>query len=359
MEPNPSSIESFRACGRCTVSFRATEMAAASAEMAAHHPERALVASCQRLEAFGFGDCACPAPEKWLGRDALARLAEIAAGLDSVVLGEDQIMGQVRAALAKAPPSVRSTAEAAIAAARQLRRETAFDSHAGHLLDRSLGLARARPAGRLLVLGAGSLGRLIAARGLELGFSVTVAGRTPPTHPAAWTFVRLGELAALAPFDVLAGCLGSGAGEIRLDALPAASLILDLGTPRNFAEDAGRPVITIADLLSDEANRPHAAQRRAELRHRLTAILDGRLAATALTSGSPVGALRAEVEQVRVQELERMRRLHPELPPDVLDTLTRSLVDQIFHTPTERLREIADDSLAHELAALFARGPAS
>ncbi len=352
-----ASIDTFRACGWRTVSFRAADMAAASAAMTVHHPERALVASCQRLEAYGFGDCDCPAPERWTGREAVARLAEIAAGLDSVVLGEDQILGQVRAALASAPGSVRQTGDLAIAAARQLRRETAFDSHAGHLLDRALRLGDIRPPGTLLILGAGSLGRLIAARGLQLGFAVTVAGRTPPTSAQPWRFARLADLDPDATFDVLAGCLGSGAGEIRLDAVPRAQLTVDLGTPRNFAEDAGREVITVADLLADEASRPHAAQRRAELRGRLGALVDERLAGAAATSDTAVGALRAEVERIRLRELQRTRRLHPELPADVLDAMTRSLVDQIFHAPTARLRDFNDESLARALAGLFANEP--
>src|SRR5512141_959652 len=152
-------------CGWVTVSLGAKEMAATRERAERVHAGRALIASCQRLEAFGTSPCDCDAPEKWRGREALHRIAAVAAGLDSAVLGEEQILGQVRSAFTGAPKAVQRSAAIAIAAARELRRRTRFDSHAGHLLDRGLNLAGMEPGGALLVLGTGAMGRLVADRG--------------------------------------------------------------------------------------------------------------------------------------------------------------------------------------------------
>lgn len=312
--------------------------------------------SCQRLEAFGMMPCECGAPDKWTGDAALLRLAEVAAGLHSVVLGEEQIIGQVRAAFADATGPLRGAADVAIAAARQLRRETSFDSHAGHLLDRALSVAAVAPAGTLLVLGAGAMGRLIAQRGGDLGFSrVVVASRTEPTGANGWRpeFVQLDDAASLGRVDVIAGCLGSGAGEIPAGELPEAALAVDLGTPRNFGDWPGK-IVTIRDLLADEEARPHARRRRLELRSRLALILEARSLAARSSSESAVGALRLEVEKVRQRELLRMQRLHPEVSPETLDVLTRSLVEQIFHRPSVRLRQAEHAGLGADLVALFA-----
>jgi glutamyl-tRNA reductase len=65
--------------------------------------------------------------------------------------------------------------------------------------------------------------------------------------------------------------------------------------------------------------------------------------------------LRSEIERIRQRELMRSLRLHPDLPPDTLDTITRSLINKIFHGPTQRLRQAADPELADALAALFRR----
>lgn len=334
--------------------MHATEMAAARASAEHGHQDSAVVLSCQRMEAYGFGECSCEARERLHGRYALARLAEIAAGLDSVVLGEAQIMGQVRSALKDAPSDVRGAGDIAIAAARKLRQETRFDSHAGHLLDRALRLTTIEPKGSLLVLGVGSMGKLVAERAAELGFEVTVAGRKKPAGAVPWNFVHLGEAIEMRKVDVLVGCLGSGAGEIALRFLPEARLVLDFGTPRNFREPPGPGLLTIADLLADEALRPHATARRNRLKARLAEILNERLGHAAVDGSSAVGAMRREVERVRAAEAKRIQALHPEIAPEVVESITRSLVDKILHEPTTKLR--TDAELAERVAELFGGG---
>lgn len=342
----------LRCCAWRTVSFRAAEMAAARAEVEGAHPGDAIVISCQRLEAYGFGECSCAAPEHAFGEDALERLAAVAAGLESVVLGEEQVMGQVRAAFKGSPRDLRAAADTAIGAARALRSETHFDSHSGHLLDKALRLSTVQPGGRLLVLGIGAMGKLIAERAAELGFDVTVAARRHPDD-SRFTYVELGRVPGLPPFDVIVGCLGSGAGEIAPRVLPTARLLIDLGTPRNFNVPSGPGAIAISDMLDDEHQRPHAMARRRQLRARLGILLRERLAHLAVDSRSPVGAMRAEIEAVRRAELERYRKLHPDVSPEVLDAVTRSLIEKVMHQPTARLKAM-DAETAREFSALFA-----
>ncbi|MEO8539681.1 MAG: hypothetical protein ABI577_08065 [bacterium] len=346
-----STFENLRCCAWRTVSYRAAEMAAARAEIQAGHPTDGIVVSCQRLEAYGFGTCDCDAPERLSGIDAVERMAAVAAGLESVVLGEEQVMGQVRAAFKDVAGELRAASDLAIGAARTLRSETAFDSHSGHLLDKALRLSTVEPEGRLLVLGVGAMGRLVAERGAALGFAVTVAGRRAP-ESLPYAFVALGEVPALPAFDVIVGCLGSGAGEIAPRVLPTARLLIDLGTPRNFSVLSGPGLIAISDMLADEEQRPHATAKRSRLRSRLREIIDERLASLATDSQSPVGALRAEIEAIRRTELARYQRLHPDVPAEVLDAITRSLIEKVMHRPTTRLKAL-DDATAREFSSLF------
>lgn len=350
-------LESLHVCAWRTVSLSAADVARVDEMARQTHPDASIVASCQRSEAFALRPCRCGAEVSLAGRSALAHLAQVAAGLESVVLGESQILGQVRAAFSEAEQPMRALSDVAIAAAREFRQRTRFNSHAGHLLDRSLTLSGIAARGRLLVLGAGAMGRLVADRGIQLGFDeVVVASRTTPAagNGDGWRFASLDDLHSVGSVDVVAACLGSGAGEIDFARLPEVrGLAVDLGTPRNFGPGAPCHVLTMADLLADEQSHPHRQRRRAELAAKLDAILDARLAGVAQDSASPVGALRSAVEGVRQRELVRARKLHPEVAPETLDALTRSLVNQIFHEPSRRLKELGDQRLGAELAALF------
>jgi glutamyl-tRNA reductase len=352
-----TAISELTACCWSTVSLGRAEITAAQEAARAGHPDGAIVESCQRTEAYVLGACNCAAPLRLHGVEALFHLAEVAAGLHSVVLGEAQILGQVRIGFEGARGPLRRWADFALATARELRRETNFNSHAGALLDRGLKAAGVRPGGRLLVLGAGQMGRLVAERGRSLGFSeVVVAARRPMDWPVAFPYVPLGSIAKAGPFDVVAGCLGSGANPISPGRVPAARLLLDLGTPQNFCGSHEADVLSLADLLSDEEKRPHAMRRRRALRKALRAKLEARLVEERFDGRSAVGNLRAEVEAIRVREVERMRRLHPELPLETIEVLTRSLVNQLFHAPSERLKAHEDEAFGNRVAALFARG---
>jgi len=324
----------------------------------------AVIASCQRFEAYSFEACDCQPPERKTGMDALLHLAEVAAGLDSVVLGEEQIVAQVRAALAEAPGEVRELGDIALAAARELRRETAFNTHSGHLLDRALKVSETAHSGRLLVIGTGHMGRLVAQRAVELGFEeVVVAGRRRPEGTwfatGQFGFVPFEAIPLAEPFDVVAGCLGSDAGELDIATAlpPVRRLIVDLGTPRNFGGVCEAPLVSISTLLSDTFGRKHSAERRDVLRQRLQGMVERRMDMASVDSSSVVGALRFSVEQVRQRELDRMRRLHPDIAPETLDVITRSLVNQLFHRPSERLKELNDPELGEHVLSLFTVAP--
>jgi glutamyl-tRNA reductase len=156
--------------------------------------------------------------------------------------------------------------------------------------------------------------------------------------------------------DVVAGCLGSGAAVVKPEKLPRVTrLVLDLGTPRNFADSAGWPrLLTIADLLADEFGRPHAKARRAALAESLRLVVDRRLEMAAADGESSVGSLRRNVERIRQREVARTRRLHPDIAPEVVDAITRGLVNQILHAPSKRLRDLGDADLERRVATLFA-----
>lgn len=357
-------LKDLTACLWRTASLDREDLDGVRAMAARHQAPVALIESCQRIEVYSFGGCSCDAQASLRGFDALLHMASVAAGLHSVVLGEEQVVGQVRAALAEAPPALRELGDVAVAAARELRRNTSFNTHSGHLLDRGLAITGIEPRGAILILGTGHMARLVALRARDLGFApVMIAGRRKPG--AAWfdeeafRFLPLESLAESPAVEIAVGCLGSDAPLLNLASQlpPVRKLILDLGTPRNFGGSSTTPLLDISALL--DAGHRHGAERRDTLMDELRAIIERRLEMARTTRRSPVGSLRASVESVRRREIDRISRLHPEIPGETLDAITRSLVNQLFHLPSERLKHLDDPTLGDRVVALFSEdGPA-
>lgn len=323
------------------------------------------VVTCQRQEVIGLqsmppvstGGAPGPnpqrsgAPRQFRGAEALFHIAKVCAGLESLVLGEAEILGQVRTSLAAAAPELRRLTAPAVAAARSLRRSEGFAGHAGYALDAAIEYANLSCDGTLTVIGGGPMGRRTAERGAELGFNVTLVARRPLPLPPNIRYRPFDHLAELEATDVLVSCLGHGAPLLGRDDLPAVRCAaIDLATPRNLDDDLGVPVVRLADLLRAQ-RRSGEDLRRAELACKLQELLAARLAGG--DRESPLGSLREEVERIRQQELVRTLRLHPELPADKVDAITRSLLNQVFHQPSQRLRQPENLELAAAVAALF------
>ncbi len=350
------TVERLSLCAWETTSVDGPAYAAATAAAAAHAEAMQLV-TCQRVEAYSLAGCECEAPLRLRlrGRAALAHLAAVAAGLEAAIPGEEQVTGQVRAAAALAPAPIRDLADLATGCARHFRRHERLGGDAGQLLDR--GLALLPPAGRdrIIVLGAGHLGRLVARRARHLGFGqVVVAARRPPSPPwgdaAAFTFTAIDE-AAGAPADLVVSCLGEGAALDRAS-LPPAAAYLDLATPRTLrVADA----VTIAAIRAAEP--ADVAARRAALRERLARLLDHRLARRERQHERGVADLRATLESIRRAETARIQRAHPELDEETIDRITRALVNRLFHEPSERLRAIDDPHVVRQFVEIFTPTP--
>ncbi len=367
MEPKRSGLpdlESLRFCGWAAASKDAGELAIIGGATERHGAGNIVVTSCQRVEVYHRSACDCDAEWRASGAAALLRLAEVAAGLHSLVLGEAQILGQVRTGLAVARPELRALGDIALAAARAVRAETAFAAHSGHLLDRALSLSGVPAQGRIAVIGAGSMGKLVTQRALELGFSDVVAvGRKRPSGP--WcegphtSTAALADLTSIGAVDVLVSCLGASAAPLDRSGLPEVrTLAVDLGTPYNLTGDLGVPTLTVAAMVAEAAQCRHSDGRRAALQSRLRELVEHRVRLAATDSRTELGRLRLEVERVRKREAERIRRLHPEISLQTIETITRSLVNQIFHGPTQRLRELDDQALVARFTSLFVAGPA-
>jgi glutamyl-tRNA reductase len=329
---------------------------------------------------------------------AVSHLMAVACGLDSVVVGEGQILGQVRSALKIARDhgtmgrSLSELGRLALRTGKRARTETGI-GHAGQsMLTVAVDLAAAslRPVGGnprpsdgtsleqggedalmgrdVLVVGAGSMSALAAATAARSGAaSIVVANRTRRhaerlAADVSATAAGLADLpAAMAAADVVISCTGA-AGQVitaelvsaavrarTLAGRPDALVLLDLAMPRDVEPAVGDLPGVV--LIGMDQLSVHGTTATGNDIAAVRAIADAELAAyhsamEAARVAPTVVALRAKAARVVDAELTRLTgRLSGEaVSAHALDEIAqtvRRVVDKLLHAPTVRVKELA------------------
>jgi len=312
---------------------------------------------------------------------AAEHLFRVSAGLDSMVVGESQILGQVRTAYNTA----RSTGTAgrtlhelfqrALRVGKRVHTETGLDAAGGSVVSEALSDASVALDGlagrRALIVGAGSMGGLAAAALRRAGIGeIVIANRTEQTgarlaelqieQGTAARAVGLDDLTThLAAADVVVSCTGAtgtviDASMVRVQDRPL--VICDLGLPRDVAADvAFVPGVTIVDLESLQrrlAESPSGLDTRRAAKI-VADEVNGYLATQRSAEVTPtVTALRRRAAEVVDAELLRLNSrldLESTVRAEVAQTVRR-VVDKLLHTPTVRVKELASGPNGAEYA---------
>ena len=330
---------------------------------------------------------------------AVAYLFTVASGLDSMVVGETQVLGQLRAAYALAREegtvgrALHPVAQRALRVGKRVHTETGIDRAGASLV--SVALDRAEESigtlgGRnVLVVGAGSMGALAATTLARREASVVVSSRTE-AHAARLAATVGGRAAALADLqaelaaaDVLVTCTGATGLVVTTEVVAAAMsgragrplVVVDLALPRDVdpgvAALPGVHVVDLALLQGERAatpGRPTAGPVVADdiaAAHALveaeTALL--RAERQAAEVAPTVSALRSQAAEVVDAELLRLSTRLPDLDARARTEIARTVrrvVDKLLHEPTVRVKELAaspgDTDYAGALRALFGLG---
>ncbi len=299
---------------------------------------------------------------------AVAHLFTVAAGLDSALLGESEILGQVRHAWEVAATEGTSGASLnqlfrhAVEVGKRVRHETGIGRKATSLSSAAVALAGDRLGGlegrRAVVIGAGAMGQRIAAVAAARGAEVVVANRTVDRAVAVaeevgGTAVGLLSLpSALADADVVLTSTGSPAPLLEradLEAVVARRgsplLVVDVAVPRDVdpavSSLAGVTLLDMDDLRAS-VDAGLAARRREVGRARNLIdeeVARYRDAATARSAAPLVVALRQRAEELRAAEVARLGRNLGPAEREALEALSRSVVAKLLHEPTVRLKE--------------------
>jgi glutamyl-tRNA reductase len=322
---------------------------------------------------------------------AVVHLFSVAAGLDSMIVGESEILGQVRHAWEAAVHEGTATQflpqlfRHAIESGKRARTETGIARHPVSIPSAAVTVAAEHlgslDGARVLVVGAGNMGRGLAttlqSRGVDRLFIANrtaaaaealarrVGGEAQPLVDIADTLVDVDVLmTSTASTEVL---LERSTVEMVMacrDGRPL--LILDVALPRDVDPGVGDVNdVTLLDLddLKEYAQRS-AELRRAEIgkvRGILTTEIERYRGERAAREVAPlVTALRALGEDVRVNELERYRTKLASLDPEArraVEALTQAIVNKLLHEPTARVKDAAGtprgDYYVDALGALF------
>jgi glutamyl-tRNA reductase len=326
---------------------------------------------------------------------AVQHLFEVASGLDSMVVGEQQILGQLRAALQTAREEgsvgrgLGPLIEHALRAGKRAHAETGIDRAGRSLVSVALDLAEQSLGGlrdrATALVGAGSMSSLAATTLRRRGAGrLVVVNRTPAraerlARSVDATAMPLDALAdVVADADLLVSCTGA-VGTVISAAVVAAAMrrrpdrplfVIDLALPRDVEAAAkALPNVTVVDLdsLRSVLQDAEVARDVDAARQIVTQEVGSHLSRQRAERVAPtVVALRTRAQQVVDAELARIETRLPDLDERTRREITTAIsrvVDKLLHTPTVRVKELAEapggDSYAEALRELFALDPAA
>jgi len=360
--------------------------------------EVTVFATCNRMELYACVDPETKDPESLLlkflsvvydvdpdrlsghfyhyqGMEAVNHLCQVAAGLDSQVMGETQIMGQIAGAYENsletiaAGPFIHALFRAAIHAGKRCRTETTFSRNAASMSSAAIATAQDKLGDlkdkNILVVGLGKMGmltlRALHARQL---MNVSAANRSPEKgeHLKKHWNIRtypLDQLSeAMSRADVVITSTAATEPVIQTDLVqqvlarkgPGEMVIVDIAVPRDV--EAGVAELDGVHLVDADALKV-SLDRSLEARKREIPKVEAIIAEEAarcelelreLSMRPVITDLRDKAETIRRLELERTLRQIPHLDPKTAEHIhymSRAIVNKILHAPTVRLKRSA------------------
>lgn len=335
---------------------------------------------------------------------AVEHLFSVASGLDSAVVGEQQVLGQVRRAYASAEANssvgrvLHELAQRALSVGKRVHSETGIDAAGASVVSVALDIAGKQLGDNALqgrtaaVIGAGSMGALSATHLVRAGIShVHVVNRSLPRAQRLARKIRDSGVradahtldqasVALTVADIAVCCTGAVSPVVSLadvhhaladgnrDEDTQPLVICDLGMPRDVdAAVAGLPGVWVIDM--DRIQREPSAQVAAsdtDAAHSIVAReVATYLAGQRIAEVTPtVTALRQRAADVVTAELLRLDHRLPDLETAHREEVARTVrrvVDKLLHAPTVRVKQLASspggDSYAEALRELFELDP--
>jgi glutamyl-tRNA reductase len=369
--------------------------------------EVVILSTCNRTEVYWSGSASGEELSQWLERHhgndldlapslynhqesgAVEHAFSVASGLDSMVLGEAQILGQLKDAYRVAQetgstgPVLNKLFQAAFSAAKRVRSETRIGANAVSLASATVSLARRvysdLSAHSALLIGAGEMNALTARHFMTAGVKrMVIANRTLERAQALAAEINAYAVGLtdldkeLAQADIVISCTASPTPLVTKRAVEAAIrtrrrrpiFMVDMAVPRDIEPDVADledvylfSIDDLQQLVNENMQQREAAaggarQVIAEEVNRFLA--DSR----AQDAGPAIRALRQQAEGIRQQTVEQARRMVAagKSSDEVIEFLANTLTNRLLHAPTQALRqasELADMALAEAVTKLL------
>jgi glutamyl-tRNA reductase len=369
--------------------------------------EALILSTCNRTEVYWSGATSGSELSQWLERHhgnnldlaaslyihqesrAIEHTFSVASGLDSMVLGEVQILGQLKDAYRIAQesgstgPILNKLFQAAFSAAKRVRTETRIGANAVSLASATVSLARRvyedLSVHNVLIVGAGDMNALTARHFMSAGVKrMVIANRTLSRAQALAAELNaqpasLSELGQeLAQADIVISCTASPEPLISKRAVEAAIrarrrrpiFMVDMAVPRDIEPEVAQledvylfSIDDLQQLVDENIQQRELAVGGARL------LINEEVArflaeSRAQDAGPAIRALRQQADSIRQQTVEQARRMLQagKSTEEVIDYLANTLTNRLLHAPTQALRqaaELADLALAETVTRLL------
>lgn len=309
--------------------------------------------------------------------EAIRHMLRVAGGLESMVVGEAQVLGQFRDAhqVAREAGSLDARLDyvmrRAVSAGKRVRTETAVGRRAGSIADAAVTIAREITGdldGRgILLVGAGTMSALAARRLQDAGARLMVISRGGDSAVALASTLAGSAIAVTDPLTVadqvdVVICTTNSSAPVLTAADVAAFQqlrshrplgIVDIAVPRDVEAAAGAIAgVTLVDVDAVGERIAHSQGQRQAALAEATAIIEAEVAHAVTVvgerdaAGPTIGALVRRAESVRRREVERTLARMPDVDAATatrIQQLSRSIVSKLLHAPISHLRDFADD----------------
>ncbi len=355
--------------------------------MGSHPTEEAVINFLNAMTGVSFVDLL---PHIYLRENetAFRHLFRIASGLDSMIVGEYEVLGQVKQALAVAEDAkmvnlpLRHIFQSAIRTGRRVREETGISRNALSVSSVAVDLATKvvnnLESCKMLVIGAGEAGKLVAKVAKERGVPrIVVASRTQ--ERAATLAAALGGIPTdlnnlaeeLSTADIVVACAGAPHRLLDVYRVEEAMrnrselplVIIDIAVPRNVEPEVKQIdnvfLYNIDDLtkvsgLNRQQREGEIQQAEEIIAAEVARFISGR---RVFGTRPVVGALMKKAEDIRYQQLSRTLKKLPPLSDEEqysLEAMTKSIVTKILQDPIQCLKKnISNDEYAEMVSELF------
>jgi glutamyl-tRNA reductase len=357
--------------------------------------EALILSTCNRTEVYWSGTASGSELSQWLERHhgnnldlaasvyvhqesrAVEHTFSVASGLDSMVLGEVQILGQLKDAYRIAQesgstgPILNKLFQAAFSAAKRVRTETRIGANAVSLASATVSLARRvyedLSAHNVLLVGAGDMNALTARHFMSAGVKrMVIANRT--LEKARALADELNAHAApltdldkeLAEADIVISCTASAEPLIAKRAVEAAIRVrrrrpifmVDMAVPRDIDPEVAEledvylfSIDDLQQLVNENIQQREVAAGGARL------LINEEVArflaeSRAQDAGPAIRALRQQADGIRQQTVEQARRMLAagKTTDEVIEYLANTLTNRLLHAPTQALRQAAESA---------------